>query len=187
VRLGLAAVLIWTTGCHAVFSKRDGRAGRWADVGHACSEDSAARSLAPELVRSYRRGEPDDAFARLARTVPGGFGGFLYSDGKPTIYLVDTTKAAQAISGVVAGGIPATGAQVLQGRWDFAQLSDWMEYVTPRLTVRISFSDINEATNRLEFGGPDERVLKQLDSAFSRMHLPCHLVWIKQFGYAQFL
>jgi hypothetical protein len=64
---------------------------QWADLGVECAPDAPAPSLDPALrdalPPSSATGDAD--WADIARRVPGGWGGFFYEDGTPTIYLVD--------------------------------------------------------------------------------------------------
>lgn len=153
--------------------------GRWADVGKACSDADRAVSV-PDSRRVAYSHYSDDEWAALARTVPGGFGGLLFNHGAYTIYLVDTTKFAAAAKAVSAAGPPQPTA-FLRGRWDFGQMFDWAGVIWHSVPAPapITYFDINEATNRLEFGAPDSAGVKALDHAFASMDLPCRLVWIR--------
>src|SRR5436190_12747815 len=66
-------------GEHGAIARVD--AARWARVGRVCWPNAPARSLAPARrdslpAPSKRSTDDDDRWVRVARTVPGGFGGY---------------------------------------------------------------------------------------------------------------
>jgi hypothetical protein len=153
--------------------------GRWANVGKSCSDAAQGISVPASRLVAYSHAA-DDNWAALARTVPGGFGGLLFNHGAMTVYLVDTTRFAAAADAIAAAGRPRPTV-FLHGRWDFGQMFDWAGVIWHDMpaTPSLTFFDINEATNRLEFGAADSSGLHALDSAFASMDLPCRLVWIR--------
>ncbi|HXT15107.1 MAG TPA: hypothetical protein VN706_05725 [Gemmatimonadaceae bacterium] len=161
---------------------------RWADVGRACSDDSPASSLPASENQTYVRGEPDDTWARLARTIPGGFAGLFVDNGQFTYLLVDPGKRSVAEPQLRAAGLPVSSSSVVrQARWDFAQLHDWMGFIERNLrTPSISFDDIDEVNNRLSFGVPDTVALRAFETNLQQLNLPCNLVWVIQQGFATF-
>ena len=89
----------------------------WASIGHPCSQDAPALSL-PTAARDSLPADPDslssrDArWARLARVVPGGWGGGHFLDhGVPTTYLTDTSRRIEAVAA-------STNAQSTIASWD---------------------------------------------------------------------
>lgn len=159
---------------------------RWASLGRACTADAPAASLSADARESVAPRSPEwDVNARwaaLAGRVPGGWGGFFLEDGVPTIYLVDPALKETAIAVLAAEGFPlGSTTRVKQGRWDFAQLYDWYRYLAPHTSVAdgMSFSDIQEARNRIEYGVIDEGARTRLEEILARLDLPCFLVAIQ--------
>ena len=155
---------------------------RWASLGKDCPADAPATVSEVAAPRQGGVATVDDAWAAIARRVPGGWGGFFYENGWPTIYLVDPARRKEAISALKAEGIPVTpSTAVKQGRWDFAQLYDWYRWVLPAVWAveGVSFTDIQEGRNRLEFGAVDEETRTRLEAALAELDLPCVLVWIE--------
>ncbi|MQA90186.1 MAG: hypothetical protein GEU90_08120 [Gemmatimonas sp.] len=75
---------------------------------------------------------------------------------------------------------------VKQGRWDFAQLYDWYRYLNQHLwpVEGLSFSDIQEARNRLEYGAIDEPTRVEVENILADLDVPCFLVAIEIREYA---
>ena len=119
-------------------------------VGPATSlPDSLARGLPPRTGRM----QPDDSWADLARTIPGGFAGTIYdSTHSPVLMLTQPALAASAKQALVGRlAFPITDATVREARWDFAQLVDWFNYLLPRLTIGAAMADKDESINRIRF------------------------------------
>ena len=135
--------------------------------------DSIARQLAPRTGRMM----PDDQWADLAKTVPGGFAGVLYDSAhNPILMLVDPAKAAaakQALDGRIS--FPLQQATVRRARWDFAQLVDWFNYLFPRLGVPVT-ADKDEALNRIRFSVTSVELRDRVIRALAQLPLPCDLV-----------
>jgi hypothetical protein len=122
-----------------------------------CSDDTPS-PVAPEATHSQVESEEhsllavdkgvfpdgrvqsiDDEFARLAREIPGGFGGwFLDAGGNLNIYLTNPTQRAAAVSALMptfrsrrfsVGGkrdqLDPANIKIQQGQYDFAQLKHW--------------------------------------------------------------
>lgn len=162
----------------------------WADLGKVCTENSPAFSL-PEARRDSLgvagSRNIDDEWADLARAVPGGWGGAFIAGGRFTIWLVDTSQvnlAVQALRPSVTPPPPYSwdDLQVWKGRWDFAQLRDWNQYLVPRLNgaaTGVHGSDVNEGQNRLLFMVATNEQRLRLEGRLSTMELPCNLVAIQ--------
>jgi hypothetical protein len=129
---------------------------------------------------------PDDHWADLAETVPGGFAGILYRDGKPTLMLTHPEQAEAAKRALTADptfrGFNIAGAQVEKARWDFAQLVDWYDFFTQQTSIwqtpGMVSGDKNEAINRIRFGIQTEAGRQELVSKLSALDVPCDLVRI---------
>jgi hypothetical protein len=128
--------------------------------------------------------QPDDQWADLAQTVPGGFAGVLYVDSKPVLMLTDPTQAAAAKQALASSipGFDVAGAEVRQARWNFAQLVDWYNYLTARTDVwrteGMTSGDKDEAINRIHYGVLDETARDRLIKVLAGIDLPCDLIAI---------
>jgi hypothetical protein len=166
----------------------------WASVGRRCSPDSPAASLPPALAESVSVDtdslSEDARWARIARVVPGGWGGGLFlADGVPTMYLTDTSRRAEAVAALnqraVDGRTIGPDVHVRQGRWSFAQLYDWYRYLNQRIgNVAISGTDIDQAHNRLLYAVTSESAKRALEARLSTLAVPCHLVAVEVRPYA---
>lgn len=131
------------------------------------------------------RPDMNDQWAAIAREVPGGWGGLLYVDDRLTIVLVEPDQRGAAIralqrhfSGDPRIASDLSTAQVRRGRWDFAQLYDWYRYLQPHVwsVEGVQSTDIDEATNRLEFGVLSEEAREELRERLAALDIPCFLV-----------
>jgi hypothetical protein len=116
--------------------------------------------------------------------VPGGWGGFFLDSGRPIVYLVHPEQRQEALAALYVAGIglplyDIRGAQVWQGRWDFAQLNDWYRYINSRIgtVVGLYSTDIDEVRNRLGYG-VDTTAKADVESALGTLDLPCDLVTV---------
>ena len=153
----------------------------WASLGRPCPATEVARSLSPiarDSLTSPVAVTVDDRWAAIARRVPGGWGGFFYESGRPTIYLVDPTQRDAAYAALQAEGIPAMSAHVKTGHWDFAQMYDWYRYLSPHIwsIEGVHQSDIQESANRLEYTVLDQATRDEVDRVLTELMIPCFLV-----------
>lgn len=161
-----------------------------SEQGERCPADAPAFSL-PDALRSSlpqdRVRTMDAEWAAVAREVPGGWGGLFYHENRLTLYLVDPSKRQEAIAALeqeLAGTetshlVPELrGARILRGRWDFAQLYDWYRYLNQQVWSEsgITFGDIDEVKNRIEYGARDEAARARLIARLDGLNLPCGLV-----------
>jgi len=126
---------------------------------------------------------PDDQWADLAATVPGGFAGF-FSDSTHTPILMLTEPAqAAAAQRALAGKIwvPPT-AIARQARWNFAQLVDWFDYIVPRITVGPASADNDESINRIHLRTSSVAVRDSIVRVLASLPLPCDLVVVDLSG-----
>ena len=134
-------------------------------------------SLARNLPRRTGRMNPDDRWADLATTVPGGFAGVFYDSAHTPILMLRERAHAVAAKQALAGKIsfPLEQATVRQARWDFAQLVDWFNYLLPQLGVPVT-ADKDEALNRVRFSVTSVELRDRVISALARLPLPCDLI-----------
>lgn len=137
--------------------------------------DSLARLVSPMMARM----NGDTQWANLARTIPGGFAGYLYDETHtPILWLTHPDRAAEAKEALTRNtpGFPFAMATVREARWDFAQLVDWYNYLFPRIPVAITLGDKDESINRIHFAVRSIAARDSLVSALSALSVPCDLV-----------
>ena len=131
--------------------------------------------------------QPDDQWADLAESVPGGFAGFIRDDGKLVLFLTDPSQATAA-KAALAGktGYDVREAQVRQARWDFAQLVNWFNYLSQQSTLwsnsGLASADKNEAINRIVYGTVDSASRLLLIQRLEGLDLPCDLIRVEVTG-----
>lgn len=148
----------------------------WAELGHACPSDAPAFS-APTSYPLPHAPDVERTSIRLARTVPGGFGGIYLQGETTTALLVDTTKGSEATP-AIAAVYQREIQRVAPARWTYAQLYDWKTYIisnVSRSVVPPSIA-ISEQQNRIDISAPDERSSKALETWLATLNLPCRLV-----------
>jgi hypothetical protein len=182
-------------GCTRV-SPTSRNAPRWADVGRRCSADARAFGLS-ESARAALAPDADSVinqnarWARIARRVPGGWGGFALGDGVPTIYLVDPAQRFEAINGLrqqggIDGRMLSDAVRVRRARWDFSQLYDWSRYLTPLLAnTGIQSVSIDAKGNRLVYGIATIGDVAGIERRLASLNAPCFLVAVRQDGTRQ--
>lgn len=136
--------------------------------------DSLARQLPPRTGHMI----PDDRWADLATTVPGGFAGVFRDSAHTQILMLTEPAQASAAKQALAGkiGISVQQATVRQARWNFAQLVDWFNYVLPRLGGVPVTADKDEAINRIRFSVTSIELRDRVVGALAQLALPCDLI-----------
>jgi hypothetical protein len=163
---------------------------RWARLGRICFPNAPAPSL-PAVARDslpthVGREDEDDRWARIARDVPGGFGGyFLRGPGGPAvIYLREPKRKAEALTALNArpfgGSTIGNDVLVERGRWDYVQLHEWYRYLTARLEEPgLVSTDLDAARNRITIGVVDAAARRRLEARLTALGVPCFLVAIE--------
>jgi hypothetical protein len=149
-------------------------------VGPATSlPDSLARRLPPRTGRM----QPDDHWADLATSVPGGFAGTFYDSKHTPILMLVRPESASVAKAALAGkiGFAVEFVTVRKARWDFAQLVDWFNFLLPRLTDQVT-ADKDEAINRIRFGVTSVEARDRVVRTLRGLHLPCDLVVVDLSG-----
>lgn len=114
----------------------------------------------------------------VARAVPGFGGYFIDESGAPTVYLTDPAQrpaAEAALGGFLASfGWTAADLRVRQGEYDWIQLDAWHRAAWPRALAVAGavFSDVDEGSNRLRFGGVDAAAVAGIASALAAAGVP---------------
>lgn len=156
--------------------------------GPATNPDPAVLATLPAFQPTI-----DDDWARIARTIPGGFAGVVIdtATGNPTILLTDTTQEAAAkvaLAPILAQINPyfdVAHAGARPARWNADQLLNWYHYLLaapiwhgqPLWTAaNITSTDINEDINRISFGTLDATSQTEFASRLQSLDLPCDLV-----------
>jgi hypothetical protein len=167
---------VFVVGCRPNLSHvQSGGARRVAECdGPATSlPDSLARRLPPRTGRM----QPDDKWADLARTVPGGFAGILRDSTHRLILRLTHPELAAEAKAALRAQLPVAldDAVVQPARWDFGQLVDWFNYLHPRLPVAVA-ADKDESLNRVRFSVTSIEAQDQVVRALAPLGLPCDLV-----------
>ena len=124
---------------------------------------------------------PDDRWANIASTVPGGFAGIYLDEGKPILALTQPEREAEA-KAALATLMPwfdIAGATVRPARWTFAQLFDWYEYLASVPKPGLVSADKDELLNRVNYGVRDATSLLALARTLQQLGIPCDLVVIR--------
>ena len=147
----------------------------------ACSDADPAGPSASitggpaELLSASQDPTPDQL--TVAQAVPG-FGGYYIDNGRPTVWLTDPAQrlaAEQALAGFLASfGWTAADLQVRQATYTYAQLHGWYQQ-SWRAALAVSgavLSDVDEANNRLRFGGVDLAAVTNIAATLSQLNVP---------------
>jgi len=162
-----------------------------ASLDEGCPTDAPAVSVPSAARESLPQGffgsTTKENWARLAREIPGGFGGMIRLDGSLLIYLVDTTQRTEATAALIAKQVLAgnVAPRIRAARWSFDQLYDWNRYIIlhyPLPNPDVVSWTIDEQKNRLAFDVVDESSRRRLVGAFRDLRLPCFLVDIQVTG-----
>ena len=149
-------------------------------VGPASSlPDALAAALPPRTGNM----QPDDQWADLAATIPGGFAGFFYDGAHRPVLMLTRPEAADsarhALDNMVPGSFPIGSAIVERARWDFLQLVNWYNYLSPRVFGDgVLEGDKDEVLNRIRYGVINSAARDQLVQRLLALHVPCDLVVI---------
>jgi hypothetical protein len=171
---------------------------RWADVGKVCTDESPSYPL-PDSLRDtsahpfrWAHGNDYEDKANLTRDIPGGFGGIGHREVHPRtlVYLLDTTKLADAIPALVAKGLlpPNPLVAAAQARFSYQQLYDWFRYIQMHIRgVGIAGWTLDERRNRIFYMLADEAAAVNLGKRLAEMNAPCFLVAVEVTGMAHLL
>lgn len=137
----------------------------------------------------------DEHFVHLATVVPGGFGGLFWDEqGRPNVYLTDTSKRAGAVTAVATslrgrvvslrqGQRPnLDDIQILQGRYDFPTLLRWraqLDADAARIPGLVML-DADERRNRLSIGVETAEAEQQVRATLGRLRIPSEGVIIER-------
>jgi hypothetical protein len=166
---------------------------RWADVGKVCTPNSPAYPLPDTLrdtsahpFRSADSNEWEDK-AKLTQDIPGGFGGIGHREVHPRtiVYLLDTTKLANAIPVLVSRGLlpPNPVVAAAQGRFSYPQLYDWFRYIHMHIHgVGVAGWTLDDRRNRIFYMLEDEAAAVNLGRRLAEMNAPCFLVAVEVTG-----
>lgn len=141
--------------------------------------DVASQDRAPQSFRT-----PDDEYARVARAEVPGFAGFyLQNDGTPVVRLVDPSQRGAAQRYLAQELIRARGGRragapaqpvFVNAAYDFAQLREWAEALTPLLQQRgdVYLIDVDEVENRVLVGVADASAAGAVRAEGARLGVP---------------
>jgi hypothetical protein len=158
-------------------------------AGAACDDASGPTptepNVRPVLSSSPVSQDPAPDPMDVAKVVPG-FGGYFLDNGIPTVYLTDPSRrpeAESALAGFLADrGFTASDLRVLPGSYDWLQLDAWHEKAWPHaLSVSGAvYSDIDEGTNRLRFGGIDAAAVQNIAGVLAGLGIPSGATVVEQ-------
>ena len=151
--------------------------------------DRAPEPLAPDaraggasLQLSAVSANPTPDPLAVAQAVPGFGGYFIDESGAPTVYLTDPAQrpaAEAALAGFLSSfGWGASDLRVRQGQYDYAQLDAWYRGSWARALAvpGAVFSDIDEGSNRLRFGGVNAAAVASIVSTLASLGVPAAAV-----------
>lgn len=154
--------------------------------------DRAPEPLAPDaraggasLQLSAVSASPTPDPLVVAQAVPGFGGYFIDESGAPTVYLTDPAQrpaAEAALAGFLSSfGWSASDLRVRQGQYDYAQLDAWYRgsWVRALAVPGAVFSDIDEGSNRLRFGGVDAAAVASIVSTLASLGVPAAAVEVQ--------
>jgi len=163
--------------------------------------DSPDSPLTPQPVPGTPTGpaqsrirDTDDELARVAREeIPGFAGYYLDADGTPVVRLVkaDQAEAARAYVAANLGVARARHApaaalkapaetRVLPAAYDFAQLKDWAELLTPLVDrAGIYLVDVDEVNNRVLLGVGSASAAATVRAEATRLGIPAAAVAVQ--------
>jgi hypothetical protein len=121
----------------------------------------------------------------VAAAVPGFGGYFIDADGAPTVYLTDPAQrpaAEAALEGFLSSfGWTARDLRVRQGEYDYLQLDAWHRASWPQALALPGavFSDLDEGSNRLRFGGVDAAAVANIAATVLSLGVPAEAVAVE--------
>jgi hypothetical protein len=134
---------------------------------------------------------PDDEFARVSRAEVPGFAGFyLREDGTPVVRLTDPSQRGAAQRYLAQEFVRArrgrhadapTQPVFLDAAYDFAQLKDWAEALTPLISTRddVFLVDVDEVENRVMLGVADATATGAVRAEAARLGIPAAAVHVQ--------
>lgn len=155
----------------------------------ACQDNQTSPRETPQLnvQAPTASAEVPDPLA-VAQAVPGFGGYFIDEAGRPTVWLTDPARKAEAAA-ALAGfldsfGWSAADLQVRQANYDWVQLNAWYAQSWSQvlgINGAVS-SDIDERTNTLHFTGVDNGVLATIASTIAGLGIPSDAVRLTRRG-----
>lgn len=156
----------------------------WAQQA-SCPANAPAVPL-PALLSDSLGPRPDpvdveEIRAYIARTTPGGWGGFYYAAGGLTLLMTNPDYADVLLDTLHYYGIQrpadARNLRVELARWDFHQLDEWVRYF--RLTFSPAYrfpGEVSPTNNRIEVTTQTANEREVLLDRLAALGAPCWLV-----------
>ena len=154
---------------------------RFTCVSNAAAVDAPAafRGIHDASVRV-----PDDNWAELARTLPGGFAGIYIDNGKLVVNFVDPEAGKAALPQIMQSSSAQPADKTLWERpdlaavrWNFAQMYEWQYYIySLQQFAGMTASDVDEKRNSVTFGFIDEAARNSFIGTMNAAKVPCNLV-----------
>lgn len=160
----------------------------WANPPN-CAPDAPAVSLSAERRDSVSFISLGDGDAVIARTVPGGWGGFYVTpvngQNRSVVLLVDTTNLSAALDTLKRWyphySFARDSVVVRMVRWDVIQLNDWSKYLLVRRQLQNTLcgSYFDVVANRLRFVVCSDAAREAVLQRMLEIDIPCWLVAVE--------
>lgn len=126
----------------------------------------------------------DDLLMRIEQVAPGFGGMFIDSDGRLTVYLLDSSQlpaAGAAIESVFGPEtIPAAGLRAAAGQYTVSQLAAWTQQAARVMELPgVTLVDLDEARNRVAIGVDDISKAQEVAQILASMDVPIAAVVIE--------
>lgn len=170
------------------------------DPKFTCVDNSPPMRLPADLrvtLPAFGMRTPDDAYAAISESVPGGFAGVFFDDNHYVMTFVDPATADRSRAaiqdafdshGFAGSGLVVATAEFRGAHWTFAELDEWFRYVVAANLGAagngVSFWDIDERANTVSLGVIDEASRTLLESKLATLNVPCNLVTTRIQPYA---
>ena len=140
-------------------------------------------------------GTPDEYLLAVGELEPN-FGGFFFNGGRLNVYLLNADTATRAekdhvlrsLVRVYGSDFPATSSATttfLKGDYGMVDLYTWYaRFDEVRSVDGVSFTDLDEARNRLAVGVIAESIKPEVEQVLTRLEIPLAAVILEVEGYA---
>ena len=140
-------------------------------------------------------GTPDEYLLAVGQLAPD-FGGFFFGSGRLNVYLLNADTATQvekehvlrSLTRVYGADFPATNVATttfLKGDYGMVDLYTWYSKLDEVWAMEgVSFTDLDEAQNRIAIGVIDESLKPEVRDILTRLDIPLGAVVLEVEGYA---
>jgi hypothetical protein len=192
--LGIISVVVILIACSDPASERTVTPDPPLDPTYVWANPPGCDSAAPAVALSAARRDSlpfyalNDGNTVISRTVPGGWGGYYMTPvngrNRFVVLLVDTTHLSAALDTLKRWyperSLARDSVVVRVVRWDWILLAEWYGYFHHVGLLDVNFGDINEVTNRLEFGSGSAQGRQATLQRLNDLHAPCWLAAVNE-------